>query len=168
MTPTPTLFTDSAIEDKPFTILRKMKDNSCNKVPDDLLLELWIHRLPQQIQAILSGNTNPLDQQVQLADKIYETIDTTTIQALTHKNQMFDSDFTKQICKLEEKIDSLQKDINKSRSRNRSADSNRSYSRSDNRSNKKSTPWCWYHQTYKNKAQKCIPPCSYKNKEPKN
>jgi len=29
-----------------------MKELSCNKVGDDLLQELWLHRLPQQIQAI--------------------------------------------------------------------------------------------------------------------
>ncbi|KAG4081132.1 hypothetical protein HA402_011977 [Bradysia odoriphaga] len=95
-----------------------MKDKSCGKVGDDLLLELWTNRLPQQIQAILSCSTAQLEQQVILADKIYETIDHTSINALSHH-----SDFTKQICKLEEKIDSLQKDINRSRSHPRSAKS---------------------------------------------
>lgn len=156
-----TLFNDlSLVDEKPSDLLRKMKDKSCNKVGNDLLLELWTNRLPQQIQAILSCSTEPLEQQVLMADKIYETIDHNSINALSRHG-----DFHKQICKLEEKIDSLQKDINDSRSRNRSAKRDRYPSRSPSRS-KNNPNHCWYHQQFRGKAIKCDPkmkpPCSYK------
>lgn len=155
------LFNDLTIGDeKPSTLLRKMKDKSCGKVGNDLLLELWTNRLPQQIQAILSCSNEPLDQQVIMADKIYETIDHTSINALSGP-----SDFTKQICQLEDKIDSLQREINRSRSHNRYDKYNRSPSRSTH--NSRSNPdHCWYHQHFHDKAKKCDPkmdpPCSYK------
>jgi hypothetical protein len=177
-----TLFSDLSLNDnKPSDLLRQMRNKSCNKVGEELLQELWTNRLPQQIQAILSCSTVPLTQQVIMADKIYETIDHSTIQALSHTNQLSDSDFNKKFCKLEVMIESLQKDINQTKSRNSSSYRNRSKSRSpshsrrstqnhrssqNNRSHKNQRNWCWYHRQFFDKADKCDPtmdpPCNYK------
>lgn len=92
-----TLFRDLSLDDdKPSDLFRKMKDKSCNRVSDDLLLELWTARLPQQIQGILSCSNEPLAQQVIMADKIFETMDHNSIQALSTP-----TDFAKYICQLE-------------------------------------------------------------------
>jgi len=118
--------------------------------------------LPQQIQAILSCSNEPLEQQAIMADKVYETIDHNSINALSRH-----SDYTKQICQLEEKIDSLQKEINRSRSRNRSAERNRYQSRSTHRT-QYNPDHCWYHQRYREKARKCdnkTKPCSFNNEK---
>lgn len=168
-----TLFNDLNLnEGKPSELLRRMKDKSCNKVGNDLLLELWTNRLPQQTQAILSCCNDPLDQQVILADKIHETMDPNSIQVLSKSHQPSDSDFKIQFCKLEDKIDSLQKEINKSRSRTSSFNRNRSPYRSPTRSNQKPSTWCWYHRRYLDKAINCDPkmdpPCTFnKSKNPK-
>lgn len=165
-----TLFNDlSLTDDKPSDLLRKMRDKSCNMVGDDLLQELWSNRLPQQIQGILSCSNEPLAQQIIMADKIFETMDLNSIQALSKKDPQFDNDLAKQFSKLEDKIDSLQKEINKSRSRNSSSRRHRSPSRSSNRTTQKPDTHCWYHKLYKDKAKKCTEPCSYNdNKDSKN
>lgn len=171
-----TLFSDLSLNDEqPSDLLRQMKNKSCDKVSDELLQELWINRLPQQIQAILSYSTEPLDQQVIIADKIYDTIDQNAIQAFSQQQQqqqLLDNDFQKKFCKLEDMIASLQRDINKSRSRNSSPWRNRSQSRSTSRPKQKPSTWCWYHQQFKDKATKCDskmnPPCTFKNYKPKN
>lgn len=103
-----TLFGDLTLNDeKPSDLLRKMKDKSCRKVADDLMQELWNNRLPQQIQAILSCSNQPLDQQVIMADKIYETMDRNSIQTLSNKKELLTNDFDSKFCQLEDKIESL-------------------------------------------------------------
>jgi len=157
-----TLFSDLSMnDDKPSDLLRKMKDKSCNKVDDNLLQELWKNRLPQQIQAILSCSNEPLAQKVIMADKIYETIDHNSIQALSQTN-----DFASQFCKLEDSINSLRKEFNKSRSRSSSAHRSRSTSRSHQRA-KFNPDHCHYHQQYHEKARKCVSPCSFKHSNKK-
>lgn len=167
-----TLFRDLSLNDeKPSDLFRKMKDKSCNKVGDDLLQELWTTRLPQQIQSILSCSNEQLAQQVIMADKIHETLDLSTIQTLSQSNPT-QSDFTTQICQLEDKIESLTREFNRSRSHNSSAKRYRSSSRSTHRT-KRNENHCWYHQIHGDKAYKCDPhmkpPCSYKkDKQSKN
>lgn len=74
------LFTDLTIGDlKPSDLLRKMKALSCGKVGDELLQILWLQRLPQQIQTILSASNDVLDQLIILADKIFETMELSSI-----------------------------------------------------------------------------------------
>lgn len=158
-----TLFNDLSLnEDKPSDLLRKMRDKSCNIVSDALLQELWTNRLPQQIQAILSCSSEPLNQQVIMADKIFETLDHTSIQAITSTSRKSDTDIATQFCKLEEQIAALQKDFNRSRSRNSPAKQYRSRSRSNSNQRSHNNKHCYYHRKYKSKAKKCIPPCTFK------
>lgn len=165
-----TLFNDlSLTDDKPSDLIRKMRDKSCNMIGDDLLHELWSNRLPQQIQSILSCSNAPLNEKIIMADKIFETLDLNSIQVLSKKDPQFDSDLAKQFSKLEDKIDSLQYEINKSRSRNSSSRRHRSSSGSSKRTTQKPDTHCWYHKLYKDKAIKCTEPCSYHdNKDSKN
>lgn len=158
-----TLFNDLSLnEDRPSDLLHKMREKSCNKVGDELLQELWSNRLPQQIQAILSCSNVPLDTQVELTDKIFETLDTTSINAVSKKS---DTDIDTRFCKLEEQIASLCQEVKRSISRNSSANRYRSPSRSNNKSNTLSdstkNTFCFYHQKYKQKAKKCYPPCTF-------
>lgn len=153
---------DSYNGEKPSELLRHMKDNTCNKVSDDLLQELWFNRLPQNIQSILSCSSEPLEQLSLMADKIYETMNLDTIQAFSTQHQVSDSDLAKQICNLEDKIDSLQKEINKSKPRNRSPWRNRDNQRSFRQDVTQPTGLCRYHQQYRENARRCVSPCSYK------
>jgi len=154
------LFTELSLhEDKPSNLLHKMREKTCNKVSDELLKELWSNRLPQQIQAILSCNDAPLAIQVEMADKIFETIDKHSIQTLSDTNKKSDTDIETRFCKLEEQIDLLCQEVKRSRSRNSSA--NRYRSRSNNRSNKQSdsttNTYCYYHEKFRHNAKKCDP-----------
>lgn len=154
---------DSCTSSKPSDLLRKMKDKSCGKVTDDLLKELWFNRLPKTIQSILSCSTEPLSQLSTMADKIYETMDSDSIQAVTTQHQVGDGDLAKKICKLEDKIDSLQQVINKSNTRIRSSSRNRLNSRSPSRDTPNSNKTCWHHHNFGKQAQKCVSPCSFQN-----
>lgn len=151
-----TLFSDlTLVNTKPSELLRKMREKTCNKVGEELLQELWSNRLPQQVQSILACSNEPLTQQVLMADKIFETLDNTSIQAIAQRPSQFESDLTKQFCQLEDKIDSLQQIINKSTSRNRSPWRSRSSSGSRDHNNQQNNTHCWYHKLYKSKARKC-------------
>lgn len=160
-----TLFGDLSLNDgKPSDLLRKMREKSCNKVGEELLQELWSNRLPQQIQSILACSTEPLPQQVIMADKIFETLDLTSIQALKQQPSQFDNDFSKHFCQLEDKINSLQQVIDKSRSRTSSPWRHRS----NKQTNQQSNTHCWFHKLFKDKARKCDPPCTYKDDQRNN
>lgn len=157
-----TLFAENSTEvSKPTELLRKMRDNTCGKVSDDLLKELWFNRLPQNIQSILSCSSEPLEQLSAMADKIYETMNSDSIQAFSSQHHQGDSDLAKQICNLEDKVESLQKEINKSKSRNRSPWRNRDNQRSSRQDVNQPTGLCRYHLAYRENAYKCVPPCSY-------
>lgn len=165
------LFSDLSLnDDKPSDLLRRMKDKSCNKIGDELLRELWAHRLPQQIQGILSCSNETLAQQVIMADKIHDTMDFTTIQAFSSQQQTVQqNDYAQQFCKLEDSINSLKKEFNRSRSRTNSARRNRSHSRSNHRTSNNRSTYCWYHQQFREKAKKCDdklnPPCTFTNRK---
>lgn len=86
-----------------------MRELSCGKVGDELLHTLWLQRLPQQLQTILSASNDVLSQLVILADKIFDTIINSSIQAFSSNTQNFDSDLRKASYKLEETIDYFKK-----------------------------------------------------------
>jgi len=164
-----TLFSDLSLNDgKPSDLLRKMREKSCNKVGEELLQELWSNRLPQQIQSILACSSEPLPQLVIMADKIFETLDLTSIQAIKQQPSQFENDLTKHFCQLEDKIDSLQQVIDKSRSRTSSPWQHRSKSRSTKQKNQQNSTHCWYHKLFKDKARKCDSPCTFKDDQKNN
>lgn len=163
------LFHDLTIGDlKPSDLLRKMKDLSCGKVGDDLLQTLWLQKLPAQLQNILSASNEGLPQLTILADKIFETMELSSIQAFSQQPppQRFDGDVLNAFCQLEDQINSLKTEINKSRSNTRAIRRNRSSSRSNTRSDPKTNKDCWYHRKYQEKALKCVKPCSFTNNKP--
>ncbi|XP_037034323.1 uncharacterized protein LOC119073129 [Bradysia coprophila] len=113
-------------------------------------------------ESILSCSNEPLTQQVIMADKIFETLDQNSIQALSSKNDKSDTDIATQFCKLEEQIAALHKDFNRSRSRNSPARQYRSRSGSNSNQLSHNDKQCYYHRIYKSKARKCKPPCNFK------
>lgn len=69
------LLTDLQLGDeRPSHLLRKMKDLSGGQLKDDFLQNLWMQRMPAQIQTVLSASSEPLDKLALIADKVAEVV----------------------------------------------------------------------------------------------
>lgn len=151
-------------DSKPSHLLRKMRDLSCGKVGDELLQTLWLQRLPNNIQSVLACSADALPVLATMADKIFETSEDSSIQGISSASNT-NNDLVNMIYDLKNNIEALKKlHLSKPRTRSKSPNRNRSPSRSND-----SNTYCWYHKTYKHKANKCVSPCSFTStKKPKN
>lgn len=142
----------------PSHLLREMKELAGTSVNADFLKSLWLQRLPQQTQAILSVSTESLPKQAALADKIAQVADHSANVCSIASSSPTTSSLQKEIHALSQKIDGLIR--SRSRSRGRSTTRQRSNSRSNS-----SRDLCWYHFKFQDKAKKCTKPCNFKNTE---
>ncbi|GFT38281.1 transposon Tf2-6 polyprotein [Nephila pilipes] len=55
---------------RPSDLLRQMKSLAGNSISDEIIKSLWLQRLPQQTQAILTISNDTLDKIAEMADKI--------------------------------------------------------------------------------------------------
>lgn len=133
--------------------LRQLAGKSCSE--EKIFRELWLQRLPVNVQAILTAQGElPLDKVAELADKILEvnTVSSHSVHAIEPSKQSLQIiqnqllDLGKQVAALA----SAQQHGPRSRSRSRSTPRSRS-----------AAPMCWYHRRFSAKAAKCIKPCSW-------
>ena len=151
---------------KPSTFLRYLKNLAGTSVPDTLLRTLWMGRLPVQTQAILATQSETsLDSLAVLADKIHEITPAMHVSATSLAGSSRSPDNSSasslecQIQALTKQVAALTTRLDRGLSRAR----NRSRSRSKSRQRKGQ---CWYHDRFKDRAQKCIKPCSYEGNQP--
>ena len=144
---------------KPTQLLRKMKSliGTSNAVGEDLLKQLWMQRLPNNIQVVLTSQRMDLDKLAELADQI---MDVTSPSASAINNQS-----TSEVELLRKEIESLRKQLgstNANRERSKRRFESRTKSRSSSR--RKYDPngqWCWYHVMFQKEARKCREPCTF-------
>lgn len=145
---------------KPSHLLREMKDLAGTQVSDELLKSLWMQRLPQQAQAILSISTEDLSKQAALADKICEVTQNHSENFAVSSS----SNLERQVEILSQRMDNF---FNKNfRSRSQTPSTRGFRSKSRNRSQSKNTKkhdLCWYHFKFQNNAKKCQQPCKFKS-----
>lgn len=147
---------------KPSAFLRHLQSLSGNSKDDSILRQLWMRRLPSQVQAILTAQSDlSLDKLAELADKIIEVtpgpsqVYTVANKGFPDLNPLFD-----QLNKLSKQVAALTDERQRGRSRARS--SSRSSSRRSTPTRRADTARiCWYHKRYKTRAAKCIPPCAW-------
>lgn len=140
---------------RPSQLLREMKNLAGGDFPDNLLRNLWIQRLPQQMQAVLSVGGDDLNQLATLAGKIAET-STNQINSSRVSGNSSHNELIQQIAVLIEKIERL--------SRSKSHDPQpRQHSLSRTRSNSRNREYenCWYHYKFGNRAKRCKSPCKF-------
>ncbi|XP_058791030.1 uncharacterized protein LOC131664156 [Phymastichus coffea] len=143
-------------------------------IPDNLLRQFWLQRLPSYVQAIITTQITAqpaltLVNQFEIADKIIEVSPATSLSvraASSSTSVEQESSHSALICATE----SLSKQVaelstrdscrNENRSNNRGR-RQRSHSRQDSGSD--SLRLCWYHHKFHDKAKKCISPCSWKS-----
>lgn len=152
-----TLLGDLELGDlKPSHLLRRMKDLANNQLSEDAIKIIWEQKLPKQIQTVLPAcSSSNMDELAGIADRIADTLQTQRVNEVTS--------IDKTVQELQEGIRYLMQIVTpgRFRQRSRSAQSPRRRPRSSSRSR---TPQiiggkCWYHRTYKDKAQKCSPGC---------
>lgn len=151
---------------KPSELLRNMRRRAETlKVPDKLMLELFLQRLPTSVQSILAAVTDlTLDKAAEIADRILEVTPVPIeIHAVNKGNSnSMEEKLLREIEKLNARIDNLE--FSRSRSPFRRGRSNqRSRSNSQNRS----PSVCWYHRRFgkKCKPEKCVSPCNFKGND---
>lgn len=142
---------------KPSQLLIEMKQLAGSNFKDDILRKLWLQRLPNQMQAILTVSSESLDKIALMADRIINTY------AYNQVNEI-QGNTANPISNLENKIDVLSQRFDKIR-RSRSSDrkqTNRSRSKSKT---KLDNGICWYHKKFRQRATKCTKPCTYSENE---
>ncbi|KAL0808859.1 hypothetical protein ABMA28_012529 [Loxostege sticticalis] len=161
------LLSDEELGDrKPSTFLRHLKSLAGSNLKDDnLLRQLWLRRLPNQVQAILAAQADlGLDKLAELADKIAEVtpgpanvfaVNSTSPPLLTSLVECVEN-LTKQVAAL-----TVQQQY---RPRSRSRSINRTRRNGSPTTN--SSKYCWYHRTFGHKASKCTSPCSWLAENP--
>lgn len=170
------LLTEMELGDqRPSQLLRQMKSLAENKVTEDVLRTLWLQRLPNQVQLILSASQGvALTKMAEIADKIVEVNIGTTLSVasvahapppLSTPNQNDAS--ARELAGLKEQVSNLTKMVEEMYTRKRY----RSQSRDGSRYNKARSPTpsrhgeCYYHRRFGSKARKCTKPCEFKMPE---
>lgn len=180
------LLNDSEIGDrKPSEFSHDLRALSISNsmINNDLLVKLWMRKLPPTVQMHLSASyLTSIDDKLVLADKIYDLVKKNQISAIctpassSSSNQLWES-LIQVTSNLAESVNKLSLDVseiksnNNNRTENNSVRSNyNSFRTNDNnsfrindnnisRSNRRNL--CWYHRKYGNRAQKCISPCDF-------
>lgn len=147
---------------KPSELLRHMKRRAESlSVPDGLMLELFLQRLPSSVQTILAAVSKlTVDKAAEIADRILEVTPSPVenFAVSRSENDTTETRLFREIEKLNKRIDRL------STSRDRSPfRRNRSWSSNRNNSQNRDKSICWYHSRFGNKCRedKCVKPCSW-------
>ncbi|UYV77242.1 hypothetical protein LAZ67_15000213 [Cordylochernes scorpioides] len=161
------LLTQEELGDRlPSQLLRHLRQliGESKAVSDTTLKMLWMQRLPENIQIILTTQEQAsLNSLADLADRVTE---------ITSSPSSSTSTLEKELASLRAEISALKIDLNKKeeripRSRSRSSSSSRKSSPNSYRKYNPNGSWCWYHFRFKQHARKCISPCTF-NKKAKN
>lgn len=160
------LLQDLQLGDKrPTQLLCEMRDLASTNVKEDVLRTLWMQRLPVHCQQILSASTVQLEELAQLADKVVEVSGLTPFVSEVNKtaNSQISADVNA-LQTLQNKVDILEASVERlSRPKYRNSNfgkRGRSRDRTRSSSNK---PFCWYHFKFRERARKCVQPCTFKN-----
>lgn len=161
------LLTDLQLgDDRPSQLLRKMKDLSAGQLTDDFLQNLWLQRLPANIQTVLSVSSERLEKLADLADKVAE-IAQPSVYAVSHSSSATFDELSRQISSLAKQVESL---MNQRQFRTTSRSFSRPRHRSISTSRRRdSIPdqcapadgLCFYHRRFGDKARKCESPCNF-------
>ena len=142
---------------KPTQLLRHMRQlvgSSTALVPNDLLKQLFLPRLPLQVQAVLAANESlTLDKQAELADKLLDVMGP-TVAAVDSRSLSEVSDLKKEINEI--------KNMLRGRHSDKKAGGKRNRSKTPGPRSEDPEDICWFHAKFGSKANNCRQPCSFK------
>lgn len=134
---------------KPSKLLYEMQNLAANKISSEIMKNLWLQRLPLQIQQILSISQDDLQALAKMADSIFEISNEDTVASVSLRVESQN---------LEKRLTAIEQRLSKIETRHRSLSRGRSEVRSSN--NRK---YCWWHFKFGNKAKKCQQPCTFES-----
>ncbi len=151
---------------KPSQLLRRIQVLiGERKFEASILRQLFLQRLPLDVQTILAVSQGSIEELAELADKVMALRVTETYSV--SKNNIPATD--NRIDRLEQLVAQLTSqlssiavgDSRQSRNRWPSRDRRRSSSRSRDRRQPSPSGLCWYHNCFGARARRCARPCSY-------
>lgn len=153
---------------KPSRLLRQMQDLARDKVNDNTLTILWQNHLPPSVRAVLvSADTKDLATMARIADRVMESVRPVQVDAVSQLPDT-NAQLVAEIAKLNLRMERMEQ--KRSRSYERRAP-HRQDSR-DRSASRYRPQWramspadnglCFYHQRFRNRAHKCMPPCTWK------
>lgn len=135
-------------------------------VSEDLIKNLWLRRLPTMIQVVVkSSPSTDKDTLLKLADDVYEVYERDRAKSVFSVESKASE--SSQLKRLESKISELSEMVQKLGNKGSNNDKQSKGSqnrRSRSRSKSKGRGYCWYHERFAEKAQKCTKPCAYPSK----
>lgn len=151
------LLTELELGDKrPTALLREMQRLAGAKAPDDLMKSMFLQHMPTNIRAILAASEDTLSNLAAMADKIWEQTGPQT--SIAEIQKQGPNTLEERLHRIESHLASLTSNF-RSRSRHRSPTPHRPRDRSKSRQQR--DDWCWYHNRFGNKANKCQQPCKF-------
>lgn len=152
-------------DQRPSSLLCKMRELAGKNFSDDLLKSLWISRLPSNIQPILAASNEELTALSAMADKIHELVLPNTINATSTSKCLAPSSLESQVAELTKQVNELTTFLHSSRPKFRDTPNRSPHLRHRSSSRKKlkepSDGLCFYHVNFGTNARKCKPPCSF-------
>lgn len=162
---------------KPSELFRQMETlaRTNSLVNNELLKKLWQNKLPSSIQPTIIAieSTHSQEDIFKIADKIYDSTDRPKIfpidatvgepgTSYAFKDKSENSEMKRLLQSISKRLDRLELDRSRSNRRQNFSGRARSQSRSRSRPHDRiRSNYCWYHKRYGNRAQKCLPNCSY-------
>ncbi|XP_041981594.1 uncharacterized protein LOC121734992 [Aricia agestis] len=155
---------------KPSQFLRHLRSLAGVSLSDqNILKQLWLRRLPQNVQVILASQPDlSLEQLANLADKITEltgppAVFSTAVPSASVSPSLPPSQDL--LVTLMGKVEELSKQVNalslRDRPQSRVRNRNRSRSRNSRANSPAPSTLCWYHRHFGVKGAKCIKPCTW-------
>lgn len=161
------ILTEAELGDRrPTQFLRHLKALAgTSPIQENLLRQLWLRRLPAQVQGILAVQADvPLERLSELADRIVE-VSPLAVPASIHAVAAPPADLSsleRKIAALAAQVDSLVKERGRSKSRSRAAPAAAAAkTRASSATAPDSADTCWYHTKWGDKATKCRAPCRF-------
>lgn len=143
---------------KPSSLLKEMRQLAGTRIAESVLKSLWLNRLPNTMQPVLTVLDGDLNKIAEAADKLIDTLGKCKINAVTkEKNSPLNK-----LDEMKNQIETLTRKLNDTNQRRRRF---RSRSRSSYRSRSPSyEEKCLYHKRFGDKAYRCNgPPCKMAN-----
>ena len=142
---------------RPTQLLRRMRQlvgSNTALVPEDLLKQIFVPRLPNHVQLMLTAHDSlTLDKCAELADKLMDVIGP-QVSALT-PSPMDD------VAVLRKELNEI-KDLLRGRSNDKQTAGPRSRSKTPGPRSEDQPGYCWYHAKFGDKAKHCRPGCTFR------
>ncbi|BHF70466.1 hypothetical protein SprV_0301351700 [Sparganum proliferum] len=145
---------------KPSQLLRRMQQLvGERKFETSILRQLFLQRLPLDVQTVLAVSQGSMEELAELADKVM-ALRVAETHSVSHAATPISQEYDQRIDRLEQLVMQLTNQLSAitkgdpRRSRNR----RRSSSRSRNRRRQSPGGVCWYHQQFGEAARRCLKP----------